>query len=463
MTWYYLMPVIFILGIIGIALEEQIKINKTATALLTAVVLWSILLIDTDIASVTEGFHKFLSSCALSPEENRGLSDYLSLKLTEHLGDVSSTLFFVLSSMVLVSTIDTYGGFKSVAKIVATTNKRALLWRVAIASFFFSAFLDNLAAAIVIIAVLRRLVPDTTDRMKYACISIIACNAGGSWSPIGDVTTLLLWNNSRITPYFQIFHLVIPAFVNMVVPTLLAHYFLFKKGAQLRALPDVPEDALDDILPQHSRIVVLVLGILSLMLVPIWQTFFDVPAFMGVIFGLVIVWIYTELMFFRFKKRLEDASELRVTSLLNHADLTTIFYFLGILMSVAALIEGGQLAAASTRVTALIPNTGLLAAIIGVLSSMLDNVALVAAVLGMYPLETSGAITPFVVNGSFWVFLAYCAVTGGSLLIIGSATGVTVMGLEGISFGYYFKRFSLLALAGYIAGAVVYQLIALVF
>ena len=199
------------------------------------------------------------------------------------------------------------------------------------------------------------------------------------------------------------------------------------------------------------------------MLVPIWQTFFDVPAFMGVIFGLVIVWIYTELMFFRFKKRLENATELRVTSLLNRADLTTIFYFLGILMSVAALIEGGQLAAASTRVTALIPNTGLLAAIIGILSSMLDNVALVAAVLGMYPLETSGAITPFVVNGSFWVFLAYCAVTGGSLLIIGSATGVTVMGLEGISFGYYFKRFSLLALAGYISGAVVYQLISLIF
>ena len=451
MSWYYLMPVIFVLGIIGIALEEQIKINKTATALLTSVVLWAILLIDTDIAAVTAGFRQFVASFPHAPAEDLGVSDYLSLKLTEHLGDVSSTLFFVLSSMVLVNTIDTYGGFKSVAKIVATTNKRALLWRVAIASFFFSAFLDNLAAAIVIIAILRRLVPDATDRMKYACISIIACNAGGSWSPIGDVTTLLLWNNNRITPYYQIFHLVIPAFVNMVVPTLLAHYFLFKENAQLRALPDVPEDSLDDILPQHARIIVLVLGIVSLML------------FMGVIFGLVIVWIYTELMFFRFKKRLENATELRVTTLLNHADLTTIFYFLGILMSVAALIEGGQLAAASTRVTALIPNTGLLAAIIGVLSSMLDNVALVAAVLGMYPLETSGAITPFVINGSFWVFLAYCAVTGGSLLIIGSATGVTVMGLEGISFGYYFKRFSLLALAGYISGAVVYQLISLIF
>ena len=219
-----------------------------------------------------------------------------------------------------------------------------------------------------------------------------------------------------------------------------------------------------DILPHRARIVVFILGILSLMLVPIWQTFFDVPAFMGVIFGLVLVWIYTELMFSRYKKRLREATTLRMTEQLNNnADLTTIFYFLGILMSVAALIEGGQLAVASTHVTKLIPSTGLLATIIGVLSSMLDNVALVAAVLGMYPVDASGALSPFVLNGSFWVFLAYCAVNGGSLLIIGSATGVTVMGLEGISFGYYLKRFSLLALSGYLAGALAYQLQSLIF
>lgn len=456
------MPVIFILGILGIAFEEQIKINKTATALLTCVLLWAILLIDTSVASRTEGFLQYVAHATGGGDTE--VSDYLSLRLTEHLGDVSGTLFFVLCSMVLVSTIDSYGGFKSVASIVATTNKRSLLWRVAFASFFFSAFLDNLAASIVIIAVLRKLVPDTTDRMKYACMSIIACNAGGSWSPIGDVTTLLLWNNGRITPYYQIFHLIIPALISLVVPTLLAHFFLFKKGVKLRQRPNVPEDEMYDILPHRARIVVFILGILSLMLVPIWQTFFDVPAFMGVIFGLVLVWIYTELMFSRYKKRLREATTLRMTEQLNNnADLTTIFYFLGILMSVAALIEGGQLAAASTQVTKLIPSTGLLATIIGVLSSMLDNVALVAAVLGMYPVDASGALSPFVLNGSFWVFLAYCAVNGGSLLIIGSATGVTVMGLEGISFGYYLKRFSLLALSGYLAGALAYQLQSLIF
>ena len=456
------MPVIFILGILGIAFEEQIKINKTATALLTCVLLWAILLIDTSIASRTEGFLQYVAHATGGGDTE--VSDYLSLRLTEHLGDVSGTLFFVLCSMVLVSTIDSYGGFKSVASIVATTNKRSLLWRVALASFFFSAFLDNLAASIVIIAVLRKLVPDTTDRMKYACMSIIACNAGGSWSPIGDVTTLLLWNNGRITPYYQIFHLIIPALISLVVPTLLAHFFLFKKGVKLRQRPNVPEDEMYDILPHRARIVVFILGILSLMLVPIWQTFFDVPAFMGVIFGLVLVWIYTELMFSRYKKRLREATTLRMTEQLNNnADLTTIFYFLGILMSVAALIEGGQLAAASTQVTKLIPSTGLLATIIGVLSSMLDNVALVAAVLGMYPVDASGALSPFVLNGSFWVFLAYCAVNGGSLLIIGSATGVTVMGREGISFGYYLKRFSLLALSGYLAGALAYQLQSLIF
>lgn len=463
MISFYLMPVIFILGILGIAFEEQIKINKTATALLTCVLLWAILLIDTSIASRTEGFLQYIAHATVQGGDTE-VSDYLSLRLTEHLGDVSGTLFFVLCSMVLVSTIDSYGGFKSVASIVATTNKRSLLWRVALASFFFSAFLDNLAASIVIIAVLRKLVPDTTDRMKYACMSIIACNAGGSWSPIGDVTTLLLWNNGRITPYYQIFHLIIPALISLVVPTILAHFFLFKKGVKLRQRPNVPEDEMYDILPHRARIVVFILGILSLMLVPIWQTFFDVPAFMGVIFGLVLVWIYTELMFSRYKKRLREATTLRMTEQLNNnADLTTIFYFLGILMSVAALIEGGQLAAASTHVTKLIPSTGLLATIIGVLSSVLDNVALVAAVLGMYPVDASGALSPFVLNGSFWVFLAYCAVNGGSLLIIGSATGVTVMGLEGISFGYYLKRFSLLALSGYLAGALAYQLQSLIF
>ena len=462
MTWYYLMPLIFILGILAIAFEEQIKINKTATALLTCVLLWSILLIDTDIASVTEGYQTWLKAASQVQPDELAVSDYLSFKLNHHLGDVSSTLFFVLCSMALVNTIDSYGGFKSVAEIVVTENKRRLLWRVALASFFFSAFLDNLAAAIVIIAVLRRLVPDQTDRMKYACLSIIACNAGGSWSPIGDVTTLLLWNSGRITPYYQIFHLILPAFFNMLVPTLLAHFFLFKKGAKLRKPSDVATDELIDILPRRARFIVLGLGIASLMLVPIWQTFFDVPAFMGVIFGLVLVWIYTELMFSAHKRRLREASSLRMTTLLNHSDLTTIFYFLGILMSVAALIEGGQLLIAAGHVSEAIPNTGILAVLIGVLSAMLDNVALVAAVLGMYPVDVSGAVTPFVVNGSFWVFLAYCAVTGGSLLIIGSATGVTVMGLEKISFGYYLKRFSLLALAGYIVGAIVYQLIALI-
>ena len=462
MTWYYLMPAIFILGILAIAFEEQIKINKTATALLTCVLLWSILLINTDIASVTEGYQTWLKAASQIQPDELAVSDYLSFKLNHHLGDVSSTLFFVLCSMALVNTIDNYGGFKSVAEIVVTENKRSLLWRVALASFFFSAFLDNLAAAIVIIAVLRRLVPDQKDRMKYACLSIIACNAGGSWSPIGDVTTLLLWNSGRITPYYQIFHLILPAFFNMFVPTLLAHFFLFKKGAKLRKPSDVATDELVDILPWRARFIVLGLGIASLMLVPIWQTFFDVPAFMGVIFGLVLVWIYTELMFSAHKKRLREASSLRMTALLNHSDLTTIFYFLGILMSVAALIEGGQLLIAAGHVSEAIPNTGILAVLIGVLSAMLDNVALVAAVLGMYPVDVSGAVTPFVANGSFWVFLAYCAVTGGSLLIIGSATGVTVMGLEKISFGYYLKRFSLLALAGYIAGAIVYQLIALI-
>ncbi|WP_329904432.1 sodium:proton antiporter NhaD [Porphyromonas pogonae] len=463
MISFYSMPVIFIAGIMGIAFEDKIKINKSAIALIMCVCLWVFLLADGSIAIGTAGFTEFTSHYPASSQPAGGsvISNYISTSLTEHLGDVSGTLFFVLCSMVLVNTIDNYGGFKAITAYLSTTDKRSLLWRVAFASFFFSAFLDNLAAAIVIIAILRKLVPDRTDRLKYACMCIISCNAGGSWSPIGDVTTLLLWTNGRITPLHQITHVFVPALINMLVPLIIAHFWLFKKKAKLRLEAESSYDEWGDILPNRARRTVFWVGIGSLMLIPFYQTFFNIPAFMGAIIGLVIIWVYTEIMFHKHKKRLSGASELRITNLLHQTDLSTIFYFLGILMSVAALETGGQLAKASTGISQIMPNTDLLAGSIGLLSSVLDNVALVAAVLGMYPVDAvTGVVSPFVLDGSFWTFLAYCAVTGGSLLIIGSATGVTVMGLEDISFGYYFKRFSALALLGYICGGVTFMLFA---
>lgn len=255
----------------------------------------------------------------------------------------------------------------------------------------------------------------------------------------------------------------VPAFLNLLAPLIVAHFWLFKRGTKLREASESTHDEYGDILPNKIRRTIFWIGMASLMLIPVWQTLMGMPAFMGALMGVIVIWGYSEIIFRKKKKLLAKAQGLRINNLMHETDLATIFYFLGILMAVAALETGGQLALASGYISQAIPSTGFLALLIGVLSSMLDNVALVAAVMGMYPVAdpSVAATLPFVLNGSFWTFLAYCAVTGGSLLIIGSATGVTVMGMEDIKFGYYFKRFSGLALLGYIAGAGTFWLISL--
>lgn len=455
------MPIVFIIGILCVAFEDKLKINKGAIALTMCVTMWSMLLFantggtrSQDFAKYVES-HKELQNMSLTEQAQ----EYVGHALTFHLGDVSGTLFFIICTMLIVDTIDKYGGFKSMTYYINTNDKRKLLWRISLISFFFSAFIDNLAAAVVIIAIIRKLVPDRTDRLKYACMSIIACNAGGSWSPIGDVTTLLLWTNGRLTPDYQIMKVFIPAFINMIIPVIIAHFWLFKSNARLRVdAVDDQNDELSDKIPQRSRKVIFYIGMLSLVMTPFYQTFLKIPAFMGAIIGLVSIWVYTELIFKKHRCLINNANSLRLANLMHDSDLSTIFYFLGILMSVAALETSGHLFMASSYIGTVLPNSNVLAFIIGVLSSMLDNVALVAGVLGMYP-TAADAISPFAMNGDFWTFLSYCAVTGGSLLIIGSATGVTIMGLENIDFKYYFKRFSILALVGYIAGACVQLLI----
>lgn len=459
------MPIIFFLGILGIAFEDKIKVNKSATALAMCVILWSLLIITFVGEYDNIGFFNFLKEHPELAEVSKleQSQQYISTSLITHLGDVSTTLFFVLCSMLIVNTVDRYGGFKELTNHIATTDKRRLLWTVSIIAFLFSALFDNLAAAIVIIAILRKLVPDHTDRLKYACISIIACNAGGSWSPIGDVTTLLLWNNGYITAKHQILHLFIPALTSLLVPVTICHFWLFKKKAKLRQDPEnMRPNKLKVELPSYIRKTILWIGILSLAMVPVYQIFFQIPAFLGAIIGLTILWIYTDLMLARHQKKIAEANNLQLIHLLKDADLGSIFFFLGILMSVAALTTGGQLGMASTHLECLTSltdsvtaNSAILASLIGVCSSLLDNVALVAATMGIFPIGHNAAM---VLDGTFWTFLAYTAVTGGSLLIIGSATGVAVMGMEKISFGYYFKRFSGLALAGFISGAAVYLL-----
>lgn len=466
---YILMPVIFVLGIFAIALEDKIKVNKAAVALGMAIALWLVLMIDANNILLLHSnplFSKFLQQ---NPEiANASMKEQFIAYITDrniiyHLGNVSETLFFVMCSMLIVDIVDKHGGFRAMTGYIRTSNKRRLLWYISFVTFFLSALLDNLAAAIVILAVLRKLVPDRTDRLKYACMVIIAANAGGCWSPIGDVTTILLWVGKNLSVGHQISHLILPGLINMLVPTTIAHFWLFKKRATLREEPE--QDQPDEFIPiisNRSRRTIFVIGILSLALVPVFQVLTGLPPFMGVMFGLVVLWIYTDLMYSNMHVR--ESYKLRITRLLPNLDMSTIFFFLGILMSVGALETSGHLLLMSNVLDSSIHQPYLISFIIGILSSCVDNVALVAATMGMYPLADAAPgmseyALHFVSDGGFWSFLAYCAVTGGSLLIIGSATGVTVMGLEKISFMYYLKRFSLLALAGYLSGAAVFMLL----
>ena len=345
---FILMPIIFIGGIIAIALEDKIKINKAATALFMAISLWMILMFDAYNIFVERSnplFEEFLMQnpeMTNLPAKDQFINFITNRSIVYHLGNVAETLFFVMCSMLIVDIVDKHGGFRAVTGYIRTSNKRKLLWYISFATFFFSALLDNLAAAIVIMAVLRKLVPDRTDRLKYACMVIIAANAGGSWSPIGDVTTILLWVGKNVTAMHQISHVFIPALVNMLVPLSIAHFWLFKKDAQLRVMSE--EEAADEFIPEipnHSRRVIFVIGVLSLALVPVFQMLTNLPPFLGVLLGLVILWIYTDVMYSRL--HVHESEKLRITQLLPNIDLATIFFFLGILMAVGALETSGQL------------------------------------------------------------------------------------------------------------------------
>lgn len=464
---FIMMPIIFVLGILAIALEDKIKINKAAIALFMAISLWMILMFDAYNIFIERSSSIFQEFLTQNPEAvnlpiHQQFVDFITNRaIIYHLGNVSETLFFVMCSMLIVDIVDKHGGFQAMTSSIATPDKRKLLWSISIVTFFFSALLDNLAAAIVIMAVLRKLVPDRTDRLKYACMVIIAANAGGSWSPIGDVTTILLWVGKNVTAMHQITHVFIPALVNMLVPLTIAHFWLFKKGSHLRVMSE--EEKTDEYIPEiptRSRKIIFWIGVLSLALVPVFQMLTDLPPFLGVLLGLVILWIYTDTMYS--KLHMHESQKLRIAQLLPNIDLATIFFFLGILMSVGALETSGQLGLMSAFLDEHMHEPYLISFVIGALSSCVDNVALVAATMGMYPIvQPTADIAPyamhFVTDGGFWTFLAYCAVTGGSILIIGSATGVTVMGIEKIDFMYYTKRFSLLALIGYCSGAGVYM------
>ena len=417
-----LIVTIFILGYIAIAFEHKIKINKAATALITGVLCWTVYIL-------------------FSPDKL-----FVGEELTMHMGDLSGILFFLLGAMTIVELIDAHDGFDIITTRIKQTDKRKLLWIVAFITFFLSAILDNLTTTIVIISLLRKLISNDKDRLFFAGIVVVAANAGGAWSPIGDVTTTMLWIGGQITAYSIIIKLILPSLVCLIVPLI---YLSFKlKGEVVR--PDAVDNVNTQSLSQKHQSIVFFSGVIILMLVPVFKTVTHLPPFMGILIGLGILWVITELL--HSGKNDEDKHALSVVHALRKIDAPSILFFLGILVSISALQSIGALSGLEHWLSITIHNDTIIVIAIGLLSSVIDNVPLVAAVQGMYNLNQ------YPTDHYFWEFLAYAAGTGGSALIIGSAAGIAAMGMEKISFFWYLKTISLLALLGYFAGALTYIL-----
>lgn len=422
------MVVVFVIGYFFIAMEHTFKINKSATALLLAVAMWTLYV-------AIGGFHA---------GENHGV-------LIEALGDTAEILFFLLGAMTIVETIDQHGGFSIITDRITTKSKRKLLWVISILTFFMSAVLDNLTTSIVMCALLRKLVSDKRDRWLFGGAVILAANAGGAWSPIGDVTTIMLWIKGNISAVGVIKETLLASIVCLIVPTLGISTML--KG-ELEKTPEVQTGNSVSLISKLQSKVVLGIGVGFLVFTPVFKTITHLPPYMGILLGLSVLWIVTELMH---KRRPEVYQRMNIGTVITRVDTPSVLFFLGILMAVSCLSSAGHLRLLAQGLDGL-GNFYLTDLIIGALSSIVDNVPLVAAAMGMYDIAPAGH---FAMDGAFWEFLAYCAGTGGSLLIIGSAAGVAVMGMEKIDFVWYLKHISIWALLGYLAGAGTYILMSL--
>ena len=435
-TLSLLIVVVFCIGYLCIALEGVTKINKAAIALLMCVLCWTLLMTGPAAyyPNLAEG----------------GLIHHISEVIEHHLGDAAGTLFFLMGAMTIVEIVDSNGGFNFVRDTIKTRSKRKLMWRVALMTFFLSAILDNLTTSIVMIMVLRKLVQSQTDRLLYAALVVIAANSGGAFSPIGDVTTIMLWIKGVITTQGVISEIFVPSLVSMLVPAFILQFQLKGKFDKSQNLPkaDISQ------FTKAQRNVIFWLGVGGLCFVPIFKTITHLPPFMGILLVLGILWTVTEI--FHHNTAEDDTMAQRVSDLLSRIDLSTIMFFLGILMAVAVLQEIGVLSMLGGVLDSTFEgNHYLVTGIIGVLSSIVDNVPLVAGCMGMYPVAAAGDMA---VDGIFWQLLAYCAGVGGSMLIIGSAAGVVVMGLEKITFGWYMKKITWIAFVGYLAGILIYWL-----
>lgn len=413
--------IIFVLGYAAIALEHPIKINKAASALVTAALCWSVY--------------------ALFSADGHEASEYL----TGHLGEVAGILFFLMGAMTIVELIDAHDGFYIITSRIKTTNKRKMVWLIAFITFFLSAALDNLTTTIVLVSLLRKIIADKEERLMFAALVVIAANAGGAWSPIGDVTTTMLWIGGQITAASIIVQTIIPSLVSMIIPAALIAWRM--KGDFKHAAPMADEN-INFNTSDFKRNLVFGIGIASLLFVPVFKTITHLPPYMGILFGLGVMWIITELI--HNERDEHEKGLLSVNHALRKIDTPSVLFFLGILLSIGALQATGVLADLATLMNEKIGNITVITMSIGLLSAVVDNVPLVAAAQGMY------SLTDYPTGHFFWEFLAYCAGTGGSALIIGSAAGVAAMGIEKIDFIWYFKKVTWLALIGYFAGAAVF-------
>lgn len=435
-----LIVVVFVIGYLCIALEGFTKINKAAIALLMFVGCWTLFMINPG---------EYIAG--LTPETT---ASTIAGIIDHHLGGTAETLFFLMGAMTIVEVVDKNGGFNFVRDILQTRGKRTLLWRIVFITFFLSAILDNLTTSIVMIMVLRKLVPNHKDRMIYASLVIIAANSGGAFSPIGDVTTIMLWNKGVITAAGVMEEIFIPSLVSMIIPTLLLQRSLKGELALVDSNMATDYEVLD--FSKTQRKIIFVLGVGGLIFVPIFKSITHLPPFVGILLVLGVLWTATEI-FYRAGHGDNEGIKHRVANLIAHIEMSTILFFLGILMAVACLEEIKVLENLGVWLNDVSAgNHYIVTGIIGVLSSIVDNVPLVAACMGMYTVTPTGDMA---VDGIFWQLLAYCAGVGGSILIIGSAAGVVVMGLEKISFGWYLKRVTGAAFIGYLVGILCYWVI----
>jgi Na+/H+ antiporter NhaD/arsenite permease-like protein len=449
------MIIVFIAGYLAIALEHPIKIDKAASALVIGGLGWALLAMGIfdiiEINTVADKFNHFQDWFEVK-YPNKVISEYkfMSYELSHHLVDIAEILFFLLAAMTIVELIDAHEGFSIITNKITTNKKVALLWILSFITFFFSAALDNLTTSIVMAALLTKLIKDKEDLWLFAGVIILTANAGGAWSPIGDITTIMLWIGGQVTASNIITSVFLPSVVCALVPLI---YLSFKLKGEI----DRPENM---VLTEHKknpttkfeRNLIFYLGVRGLLFVPIFKTITHLPPYVGILLSLGVLWITTEIL--HKSKNDEQKSALSVIGVLKKVDVPTIFFFLGILLAVASLQSAGQLDIVATYLDKQFNgDIYVINMIIGLLSSIVDNVPLVAGAMGMYEIE---AVGDFAVDGVFWEFLAYCAGTGGSVLIIGSAAGVAIMGILKIDFIWYLKNISFLALLGYMAGAATY-------